>query len=58
MTQYRDKMAGSHFHVDKMAGFHFHTWTETAPTHGRPDWVDALRRYASTVDRTTGSGRE
>jgi len=48
MNRYRDKMAGSHFN----------TWTETAPTHGRPDWVDALQRSASTVDRTTGSGGE
>ena len=38
MDRYRDKMAGSHFH----------TWTETEPTRGRPDWDDALHRYAST----------
>ena len=48
MNRYRDKMAGSHFH----------TWTETEPTRRRPDWEDAMQRYASTVDRTAGSASE
>jgi len=48
MTQYRDKMAGSHFHL----------WNETEPTNSSTGWADALQRYDSAVDRPAGSGRE
>jgi hypothetical protein len=43
MLNYRDRMAGSHFH----------TWTDSGPDAARPTWDDAMRRYdASTTTQT------